>query len=322
MGTPPQAVRVLLSSSGSSLWVVTPAGCTQTDPSSCDELRGRQFNINASSTWQDKGPFALPFISEASLGYSGTADFGFDNVTLGFPGAGGSTVEHQVVAGFDSKQPYTGMLGLTSRGSNFTDFNHPEPTLLTTLRNSGKIASSTWSYTAGAPWTPKKTFGSLTFGGFDSTRFVHNAQSFTFAEDISRDLLVGVQSISSGSDSLLPTSIITYIDSTISQIWLPLDSCKRFEAVFGITWNPSAELYLVNDTLHNALVAKNASIQFTLGQTTTGGGPTVNITLPYAAFDLTVSNLPLLNGTSRYFPLKRAANDTQYTLGRTFLQAA
>lgn len=322
MGTPPQTVRVLVSSSGSSLWVVTPAGCTKTDPGSCDDLRGRQFNINASSTWQDKGLFALPFIAEASLGYSGTADFGFDNVTLGFQGAGGPTLEHQVVAGFDTKQSYTGMLPLTPRGVNFTDFNHPEPSLLASLRDQGKIASSTWSYTAGAPWTPKKTFGSLTLGGYDSNRFIHNAQTFTFGEDISRDLLVGVQSITSGSDSLLPNGIITYIDSTVSHIWLPLESCKRFEAVFGITWNPSAELYLVNDTLHNALVAKNASVQFTLGQTTTSGGPTVNITLPYAAFDLTVTNSPSLNGTSRYFPLKRAANDTQYTLGRTFLQAA
>ena len=231
-------------------------------------------------------------------------------------------MDHQVVAGFATKQPYTGMLGMTSRGVNFTDFNHPEPSILTSLRNGGKIASSTWSYTAGAPWTPKKTFGSLTFGGYDSNRFVHDQLIFAFGADISRDLLVGVESIRSGSDSLLPNSIVAYVDSTVSHIWLPLEACRKFESAFGIQWNPSAELYLVNDTLHAALVAKNASVQFTLGQTVSSGGPTVNITLPYAAFDLTVSNPPLLNGTSRYFPLKRAANDTQYTLGRTFLQAA
>lgn len=315
-------MRVLVSSSGSALWVVTPAGCTNSDPGSCVDLRGRQFNINASTSWQDKGLFALPYIAEASLGYSGSADFGFDNVTLGFQGAGGPTLQHQVVAGFDTKQTYTGMLPLTSRGVNFTDFNHPEPSLLASLRSQGTIASLTWSYTAGAPWTPKKTFGDLVFGGYDANRFVRNDQTFIFGEDISRDLLVGIQSITSGSDSLLPNSIVTYIDSTVPHIWLPLESCKRFEAIFGLTWNPSAELYLVNDTLHKILQAKNASVQFTLGQTANSGGPTVNITLPYGAFDLTVTNYPSVNGTSHYFPLKRAANDTQFTLGRAFLQAA
>lgn len=43
--------------------------------------------------------------------------------------------------------------------------------------------------------------------------------------------------------------------------------------------------------------------------------------MPYAAFDLTAS-YPLVNGTSRYFPLQRAANDTQYTLERAFFQSA
>lgn len=255
------------------------------------------------------------------MGLSGVADFGFDKITLGIQGSAAPTLDHQVVAAFATKQIYTGMLPMTSRGVNFTDFNNPEPSLLTSLRNQGKIASSTWSYTAGAPWTPKKTFGSLTFGGYDTTRSVRNAQTFPFGADISRDLLVGVQSISSRSDSLLPNSIIAYIDSTVAPLWLPRESCRQFEAAFGLTWNPASELYLVNDTLHDTLVNKNASVKFTLGLTTADGGPTVNITLPYAAFDLTVSN-PLVNGTSRYFPLKRAANDSQYTLGRTFLQAA
>lgn len=51
------------------------------------------------------------------------------------------------------------------------------------------------------------------------------------------------------------------------------------------------------------------------------GGPGFNVTLPYAAFDLT-AEYPLVSNSSRYFPLQRAANDTQYTLGRTFLQEA
>lgn len=45
------------------------------------------------------------------------------------------------------------------------------------------------------------------------------------------------------------------------------------------------------------------------------------ISLPYSAFDLNIS-WPHVESSTYYFPLKRAANDTQYTLGRAFLQEA
>jgi hypothetical protein len=61
-------------------------------------------------------------------------------------------------------------------------------------------------------------------------------------------------------------------------------------------------------------------VKFQLG-VTPKGGPSVDIVLPYAAFDLEAS-YPLVRHPTRYFPLKRAANDSQYTLGRAFLQEA
>ena len=69
-----------------------------------------------------------------------------------------------------------------------------------------------------------------------------------------------------------------------------------------------------------ALMAQNASVTFTLGNRKSGG-PTINITLPYASFDL-VASFPVYPNSTRYFPLKQAANDSQYALGRTFLQEA
>lgn len=79
---------------------------------------------------------------------------------------------------------------------------------------------------------------------------------------------------------------------------------------------------MVNSTLHTELLERGANITFTLAQATSGG-PTTTITLPYSAFDLTA--LPPYQGLSNsttYFPLRRAQNDTQYTLGRTFMQEA
>ena len=170
----------------------------------------------------------------------------------------------------------------------------------------------------------KGVFGSLTFGGYDLSRLIPNNVTFELASDISRDLVVGLQSITYDMDastvSLLPTSILTFIDSTLPYIYLPLESCQEFERAFGLTWNATVDLYLVNDTLHQSLTARNPNITFQIGNSQTGG-PTVDIVLPYASFDLQAL-YPMVLESSRYFPLQRATNESQYTLGRTFLQEA
>lgn len=119
--------------------------------------------------------------------------------------------------------------------------------------------------------------------------------------------------------------ILTLIDSVVPEIWLPLQACAVFESEFGLTWNETYHMYLVNDTLHAALLTKDLSVTFSLAANTSASSG-IEITLPYLAFDLT-AKYPLAgiqdNTTSpRYFPLKRAANATQYYLGRTFLQEA
>ena len=137
--------------------------------------------------------------------------------------------------------------------------------------------------------------------------------------------MVGLQSISysdskAANQTLLSEGILTFIDSTTPHIWLPQDACTLFEDAFGLMYNATVDRYLVNDTLHQQLLSRNPSISFFLGNDISGGA-TVNVTLPYAAFDLQVS-APIVTSTQNYFPLRRAANDTQYTMGRTFLQEA
>lgn len=136
-------------------------------------------------------------------------------------------------------------------------------------------------------------------------------------------MLVGLQSIrfsdsETTSEELLPEGVFAFIDSTVPHIWLPLKSCVAFEKAFGITYDNSTDRYLVSDSLHDQLLSQNASVTFILGNDIVGG-QTVEITLPYLSFDLQ-ANYILHNESSRYFPLRRADNDTQYTLGRTFLQ--
>jgi hypothetical protein len=169
-----------------------------------------------------------------------------------------------------------------------------------------------------------KVQGSLVLGGYDESKASQNL-SLAFGPDISRDLTVGLQAITASTTkesnvSLLPGGIFAFIDSTVPHLWLPLEACQKFEEAFGLTWNSDSELYLVNDALHQELVTMNASLAFRIGNLTTGG-PTIEIVLPYASFDLEV-DFPIVSNRTRYFPLKRATNETQYTLGRTFLQEA
>jgi hypothetical protein len=168
---------------------------------------------------------------------------------------------------------------------------------------------------------------SLTLGGYDSVRFIPNGISFPFAADNERDILVsitGVNSVdSSGKQiSLLPNPIYSYIDSTIAEIWLPIEACQAFESAFGLTYDDTSELYLLSEAQHNALLVRNPNITITVAPYV-GKSGSVDITLPYAAFDQTAKPpYQGISNSSRYFPLRRAANETQYTLGRTFLQEA
>ncbi|KAI4193746.1 MAG: hypothetical protein LQ350_008176 [Teloschistes chrysophthalmus] len=79
-------------------------------------------------------------------------------------------------------------------------------------------------------------------------------------------------------------------------------------------------MYLVDDALHRSLLTRDPTFTFTIANSLTEG-PTVDIVLPYSSFDL--GYLPSFDTpTLRYFPIQPAANDTQLTLGRAFLQEA
>lgn len=169
-----------------------------------------------------------------------------------------------------------------------------------------------------------KVLGSLTLGGFDLSKAGPKNMSFPFASDDSRDLTVGLQGVSASVEgvehALLPQGVYSFIDSTIPQIWLPIAACQQFEQLFGLTIDPDTGIYLINDTLHQKLLKQNATFTFTLG-INPEGGQSLEIVLPYASFDLFV-DYPTVQNRTRYFPLMRATNETQYTLGRLFLQEA
>lgn len=302
-------------------------GCTVANPTlvNCGNERGYLFHRNASISWSTQrlangGLYSLTTFEEGYLGLTGNAYYGFDTINLGLPGSGLPTIYNQVIAGFGTNDFWLGSLGLSPIPFNFTNLDDPQSSMLATLHNQSLIPSLSWAYTAGAHYQEPPVLGSLTLGGYDTTRFKANDVMFAFGADFSRDLLVKLQSITYdtiGSSPLLATGIDILIDSMVTNIYLPVNVCQAFELAFNLTWNATAELYLLNGATHDALLAQNPNITFTLGN----GSSTVDIILPYAAFDLNVSQ-PLVDEEARYFPLKQAQNSSQYTLGRAFFQEA
>lgn len=179
-----------------------------------------------------------------------------------------------------------------------------------------------------------KIYGSLVLGGYDAARFQIPSSSspnltFPLYTDVARDLLVGISSIkasnttsSASETTLLKDGIYAFIDSTVPYLVLPASVCQAFESAFGLVWSSTAGLYLLNSTQRETLLRLNPTVSFTLAPTLPPSSVgTVAINFPYSAFDLSLS-WPYANSSTSYFPLKRAADETQYTLGRTFLQEA
>jgi hypothetical protein len=208
--------------------------------------------------------------------------------------------------------------------SDSLDAATPLPNLLGTLREQNLIPSRSWGYLAGAvyrkPFTTLSA-ASLTLGGYDSTRMNPSAKlRLAGGQDEYRPFLLGIEAISTGDTSLLADPINeVLLTSQVPSIWLPLSACRAFEEAFDLVWNETRQLYLLDEAQVTSLQSRNPNITFTLSSGLPDSEDRLNVTLPYEAFNLNTT-FPE-DGTSHYwFPLQRAANDTQYTLGRTILQ--
>lgn len=254
-----------------------------------------------------------------------TAPTGFDTVGLGYTNNTGPTLKHQIVSEIVSDSWWFGMLGLGFQPTNFTGYGDPQASFADTLYSNGSISSMSWSYTAGAYYRLKGIFGSLIFGGYDASRFTPNNVTFTMTGDNLRDIVVTIRAIkvtaSTGQTTLMSTPEFAFIDSSVPELWLPVSVCQAFEKALNLTLDNSTGLYLIDSSVHDALLTLNPNITITLANQKQGGAMT-DIILPYAAFDLNVTSPILTNRTSYYFPIRRGSDDTQYTLGRTFLQEA
>jgi hypothetical protein len=173
----------------------------------------------------------------------------------------------------------------------------------------------------------------LVLGGTNLGRYSRN--NATFSLDANRNPVVNLDSITvsatgtppwgAGAYTLMVEPAQVMIDSTTPFLWLPESACRAFEQALGLRWNSSENLYFMNNsTIYNGLVGPNLTFAFTLNDTP-GSSNAVEINVPFSSLNLEIS-WPYVNISSteniRYFPLKRASSELQYTLGRAFLQEA
>jgi len=115
------------------------------------------------------------------------------------------------------------------------------------------------------------------------------------------------------------------IDSTTPYLWLPESICVQFEKAFGLTYDEKFQLYTFgkNSSQHETLVNWNMTFQFTIADTS-ASDRTVVLSFPYKTFDLQLvypfTGVNATDGPVNYFPLRKAKDSTQYTIGRSFLQ--
>lgn len=141
VGTPPQWVDVFVSTASQETWVVGSGGCDGTQK--CRTERGGIFESNASSTWEDQGPFTLGL--DPQLGFDGDGIYGFDSLAL----SDQISVPCQVVGVINTTDYWLGFFGLGVKPTNFTSAD--KPTFLASMvENQSLIPSHSYGYTAGA----------------------------------------------------------------------------------------------------------------------------------------------------------------------------
>ncbi|CAJ2513538.1 Uu.00g016570.m01.CDS01 [Anthostomella pinea] len=348
VGEPAQKVDVTVSTSLSEIWVVETGGCGAS--SLCTEARGGVYNTSASHSWSSQGAWQLGL---SYLGLEGNGDYARETVAVYDSIRQRQTsFNKQIVAAINDTDYYTGFFGLGITPGNFQGVIAQSP-IAVLVEQDGVIPSHSYGYTAGAYYGGSSGIPmSLTLGGYDANRFEAHDTKFSLNASASQPqtLIRAITASVSDADkaptswnststplSFFNESVTALIDSSTPYLWLPSVICDRFASTLNLTWNESFGLYLFedNDSLERYQSSADLSFTFTLSSADNQddfGQPldvpgVVNITISGNAF---VQNLryPFMNlfqyGDSAvpYFPLKRADNESQIIIGKSFLQEA
>jgi hypothetical protein len=271
--------------------------------------------------------------------------FGYDTVGLDTDSFGTSGMTNQSVAGIMGYD--LGSFGLSPESLNFSDVTNSSLTFFGTLQANTRISSRTWSFTQGT-YKGKWSFlafiktllltrvenssipnfaPSLIFGGYDEAR-INKSTTITVAMDLDtqRALSVKASSISiiydDGPTFNVPAigaePFHALIDSSVPYMLLPIDICKIIERILGLHWDSASGMYPISQNDYDRLKTSNGTVLMNVG----GSYPSTTVYMPIESLILH-AGMPLVANSTRFLAIKQATgNETQYTLGRAFLQNA
>lgn len=328
VGTPPQNYTVLPATNGQHTYVPSADDCQQTTRADCGASRGASsfanrpspgFQTNASSTWDLIGIYELGINKQ--LGYTGSGVSGYDVLNFGSDLSNGKKmVGKQVITSYASQDIWLGALGLGYAKTTFRA-NERVDSMLVGMQGNGIIPSQSFGYTAGASY--RNATASLTLGGYDESRISKVLSVPLSSDSPEKPLSIGLQSIVvanslNGTQNLLHQPIIIPIDSSVAELWLPESVCDVFAAAFELEYQKSSGRYAITEATRNKLRELGPKLTFTVSDGFVQG-QSINLDFPYSAFDHQ-AGYPIFPENTNYFPIRRAANDSQYVLGRAFLQ--
>lgn len=323
--------------------------CQRINRTDCGESRGISpfgnraspgFQSNVSSTWDLIGLYEIGV--NRKLGYTGNGISGYDTVGFGKTSTSDAQfLQKQVLTAYATPDLWIGQLGLGTQEVTFRQNERVNSTLLN-LKNNGIIPSLSFGYTAGASYRRyldsmagfvqstdhcsgfTKVTASLTLGGYDQSR-TSETITIEMSDDEEKPLTVGLQSIIvtnslNGTFSLLHQAILAPIDSSVSELWLPTSVCEQFATAFGLQYHEPSGRYALSESTRSKLRSLAPKLTFTVSDGLVEG-KTLNLDLPYASFDLEAT-YPIFPNATAYFPIRRAANESQFMIGRAFLQEA
>jgi hypothetical protein len=339
VGEPPQRFRCV---PGISLPVILLPTYSQNCESTAKACSERTvFSSNSSTTWKSVGLYDLPLDYVLETFFAGTkGSVGLDNAQFGHNAFQDDVFPSQFIWEVTSLDFFVGVFGLSAGRIALDEADRPG--LLSAAAMGLSLPSRSYSYTAGSATSKtlstisvypqlterslENSTGSLVLGGYDTSRFdAKTTVSIAMPNKQNDSLIISVQAIyiSGQTGASWPTAsgskpMDFIIDSSLPQMWLPIEACTVFEKAFGLTWDKELEFYILDESAHSRLLQTNPTVSISIIDGLEAGGEAKNITLPYSAFDLQLSP-PLVQNTTYYFPMKRAANPP-YVLGRAFLQ--
>ncbi|KXS99385.1 hypothetical protein AC579_8805 [Pseudocercospora musae] len=270
--------RFLPSISGSQIWLPCPGMICNLGNASlksqCLESRGVSTGspaLDKSSSWTPHDMFY--FDQHPKLFGDASGKYGQDTIALVATSSSRQAVaDRQVIAEYGINDYWVGLVGMAYRPTPFGKVNVSSP--LASLLGNSTILSLSFGYTAGSVYVDDN-LGSLTLGGYDASRRSPQAtENLELHMDRNtNELKVELLDISvlngttSGERMLIPPgkTYSMFLDTSVSEFWLPSEVCDLFKGSFNITEDPETGLFEIDNASRQRMFNNNTSLTFVLG---------------------------------------------------------